>query len=82
MAKAATEGAGRSLTDYIRAKRREACAVCSLPDELREQVRIASTKKITRDVVLAWLREEHGVSLSRDDFQAHQAAHHDQQEAS
>ena len=69
---------GRSLIQYERAKRRAACAVCSLPEELRAQVRAASDKKIKQGVVLEWLREEHHVTLARQDFVSHGAAHHDQ----
>jgi len=69
---------GRSLVDYERAKRRSACAVCSLPDPLSAEVRAARSKKIPQTTVLEWLREEHGVTLTRAQFVAHSAAHHDQ----
>lgn len=69
---------GRSLVDYERAKRRSACAVCSLPEVLYGEVRIARGRKIPQATVLEWLREEHGIALSRAQFTAHSAAHHDQ----
>ncbi len=68
----------RSLLDYEKAKRRAACAVCSLPDALVSEVRGARTKKMPQATVLEWLREEHGITLTRSQFVAHSAAHHDQ----
>lgn len=70
-------GAGRSLTDYVQAKRRAACAVCSLPDAIREQVKAARGKKVTNDTVIEWLLSEHDITLTHEAFAAHNSAHHD-----
>jgi hypothetical protein len=72
--------APRTLTDYVRAKRRKACPVCSLSDDLREQMKRARAQKIPQDDVRAWLKEDYGIELARSDFTSHGAAHHDQQE--
>lgn len=71
---------GRSLTDYVKAKRRAACAVCSLPDGIREEIRAARSRKINRDTIMDWLKEEHDITLTHDQFNSHQSGHHDRQE--
>jgi hypothetical protein len=68
---------GRSLVEYDRAKRRAACAVCSLPEAVRGQIRGASERKIRQALVVEWLREEHHIKIARQEFVAHGAAHHD-----
>lgn len=74
-------GAGRSLTDYVQAKRRAACAVCSLPEDIREQIKASRGRKVTRDTVLEWLRDEHGIDLTHEALTAHDSAHHDRASA-
>ena len=68
----------RSLLDFERDKRRAACAVCCLPEDIRDQLRLAREKKIPQAIVLEWLRGEHAITLARQDFVVHGAAHHDQ----
>jgi hypothetical protein len=69
--------APKSIVDYERAQRRAACAVCSLSEEIREQVRIARKKKIPQGMVLSFLKDEYQIELKRQDFVVHSAAHHD-----
>ena len=71
----------RSLLDFERDKRRAACPVCVLPQDIRAQLRVAKEKKIPQAIVLEWLRGEHAITLARQDFVVHGAAHHDQWEA-
>ena len=71
---------GRTLNEYVRAKRREACAVCRLPDDIREQMISARKAKLSRETVLDWLREEHGVEITHDQMTSHGSAHHDRRE--
>jgi hypothetical protein len=68
---------GRSLIEYVRAKRRETCPVCQLDPDLLSQVRSAGDKRIPQDVVLAWLAEDHGIVLSKDDLLTHRNGRHD-----
>lgn len=68
---------GLSLVAYVQQKRRESCPVCALPDGLRQQMATASDRKIKRAVVVAWLRDEHGASVSEDDINTHVNARHD-----
>ena len=75
------EDKGRSLAEYVRDKRRAECPVCSLPDDLRSQMANASDRKIKRSVVLAWLQEEHGHTLTDMDLTSHHSGHHDSRTA-
>lgn len=69
---------GLSLVDYARKQRRSDCSVCQLPTAVREQMRDASDRKIRRSVVLAWLREVHGSSVTDVELTAHYSGKHDQ----
>lgn len=61
------------------AKRREACKVCALPEDVRAQIRAARDKKIERRVVREWLAADHGVQIGDGEFATHTNAHHDEQ---
>lgn len=67
----------RSLSQFARDKKRSGCRVCSLPPDVRAEVRGASAKKIPRPVVIEWLRTEHGVTITGTDMAAHVNARHD-----
>lgn len=69
---------GRSLIEYVLARRREACAVCALPDDIRAQLQAARDKKIERRVIRAWLQAEHGKDIADSVFTSHSAAHHEE----
>ena len=71
------EDKGLSLLDYARKQRRRDCAVCNLPADIREQMAGASEKKIRRAVVLSWLADAHGISISTTDMTTHSSGHHD-----
>ena len=73
----AEDGNGRSLVEYARDRRRDGCSVCALPEEIRNQMSRASEKKIRRPVVLAWLRDEHNISIQDTDMTVHVNGHHD-----
>lgn len=69
---------GLSLAEFVRAKRREGCAVCRLPDELREQLRGASRRKIDKTTQREWLKNEHRIDVPIDAFNTHASGHHDE----
>jgi hypothetical protein len=71
--------AGRSLIDYTMEKKRKACAVCSLPTDIRDQLREARTRKIRLPEQIEWLAEEHGIKLTRAHFDAHYSGRHETQ---
>ena len=81
MAKAPA-GEGRTLTDYIKDQRRAACAVCRLPDELRQQMAEGRARKIPRKVMLEWLTKEHDVTIADREMDEHGAGNHDRRFAS
>ena len=70
-----------TLVDFQREKRKESCPVCQLPDDVREQIRTASSKKIKRSMVIEWLREAVGVTLTDRELTAHANARHDDETA-
>lgn len=65
----------RSLVEFVKDKKRKACAVCSLPAEVRTQLATAREKKITRADVLEWLKSE-GIAIKAEDLAAHTNGHH------
>ena len=71
---------GRSLLSYVLAKRREGCAVCGLPDEVRAQIVGARERKIESRIIRAWLLAEHGVDILDSVFTSHSAAHHEERQ--
>jgi len=69
---------GLSLVEYARKKRAADCPVCHLPEGIRQQMLTASDKKIKRSVVLAWLAEEHGITIDDAVLTVHYSGKHDQ----
>lgn len=66
-----------SLVDFIKQKKREACRVCLLSDEVRQQLAHAREKGITRRVQLAWLKAEIGADIVDADLTQHVNGRHD-----
>ncbi len=77
MSKAAVASAGPSLVEFMRQKRREACPVCALPEDVRAQLATASDKGITQKHVLEWLRSAIGASITKDELTGHRNGRHD-----
>ena len=69
------------LAEFMRAKRREACRVCKLPADVREQLATASDRGIKRKYVLEWLRTSVGVDITDEELTAHRTGRHDDQQA-
>lgn len=67
----------RSLSDFVKAKKRADCPVCALPDDIREQLVEAGRKKIGRRDQVEWLNQEVGVDVTYDDLTSHCNARHD-----
>jgi hypothetical protein len=69
---------GRSLRDYVRAGRVKKCIVCQkVPAELLEQVRASyRTQKVPINVALAWLRTEHGITITQEQWSLHARGQH------
>lgn len=67
-----------SLTDFVKAKKRENCPVCKLPVEIRGQIgKSASEKHISREQQLEWVALVTGVKLSIEELNAHVNGRHD-----
>jgi len=66
-----------SAVEYQMAKKRAACGVCKLSDDLKEQLAEARTRKMRVPEQLEWLSVEHGIKLTRADFDRHHSARHE-----
>lgn len=71
------EDRGLSLVEYARKKRTADCAVCALPDDIRQQMAGASDKKIKKATVIAWLKEQRDIQITASDMTTHVNGHHD-----
>jgi predicted transcriptional regulator len=69
----------RSLVEFVRDEKRSKCKACQIPEELRMQMAAARDKKIGQDIVIKWLRDDHGITITSDELLSHHAAHHDRQ---
>lgn len=65
------------LLEYMMSKKREACPVCQLPPEVREQLKIGQEKGIKVHDQLEWLAEVTGESVARTDLLSHRSQGHD-----
>ena len=75
--KVAPKKAGRSLLDYALDKKRAACKFCSLPADVRAQLIEARNHKIRVPEQVEWLASEHGITMTRADFEAHHSGRHE-----
>ena len=69
----------QTLTAFVQSQKRAACAVCSLPEEIRAQLRAAS-KDITRRTIRAWLIAEYGKAPAESEMTRHSNGHHEEAE--
>lgn len=67
-----------SAAEYQMAKKRAACGVCKLSDDLKEQLVLARTRKMRVPEQLDWLREQYGIKLTRADFERHHSGRHEE----
>lgn len=70
-------GTVRSLSDFVRDKRREACPICALPENVRADIATARDRHIRTAVVLEWLAKEHGLTIEPQQLTQHGTAKHD-----
>ena len=69
--------ARRPLDQFLKDRKRAKCAVCRLPQDIREQIRAARERGVSRADVLAWLTEECKSAVTNDDFSRHMNGKHD-----
>lgn len=72
------EDKGLSLVDYARKQRQADCPVCRLPDAIKQQMLVASDKKIKRTVVMSWLKEVHSLEITDAMLTTHYSGKHEQ----
>lgn len=68
---------GRSFTDYLVAKRVVNCPVCKIPDALRAQFALRRSRNLTVADVLEWLRVEHRIRVTAEQYAVHCKAGHE-----
>ncbi len=66
-----------SLSEFMRAKKREGCKVCQLPVEIRDELKKGAEQRIPRGVQVQWLHKV-GHVLTVQDLVTHTNARHDQ----
>jgi hypothetical protein len=67
-----------SLVDFVRLQKKVNCRVCKLPVEIRGQLgRVATDRKIPREVQLDWIKTATGVKITNDELTAHNNGRHD-----
>lgn len=71
---------GKSLVEFMQAKRRAQCRVCQFPPDILEEIKVAKTRKITRAIVLEWLYRERGIKIASADLDAHYSGRHENPE--
>jgi len=68
---------GRSLREYVKAQRQENCVVCKkLSKELLAEFKTARTGNIPVETVLKWLRAEHGIVITVEQWSLHARGQH------
>lgn len=68
----------RSIQDFIRLQRQRKCVVCAkLTPELQQQISTAQrSARVKLETVLAWLKAEHGIVFTPQQWQAHTLGRH------
>lgn len=61
----------KSLAEYATATRRKSCKLCALPTAVQAQLAQNDTKTIPVPIVLAWLKDEHGITISQREYITH-----------
>ncbi len=68
----------RSISEFVRDKRKVNCPVCKVPPKIRVQVNDArQTRNVTMPVILEWLKSEHGIALTLEQCRRHYAGMHE-----
>ena len=65
------------LDQFLKDRKRAKCAVCRLPQDIRDQIRAARERGVGRADVLVWLTEECKFALTNNDFSGHVNGRHD-----
>ena len=76
----ARKAKARSLTQYVRDKKRAVCPVCRLAPTIRSEMDGARTKKIRRAEILEWLAAEYGIKLTPAALDAHYSGRHERED--
>lgn len=75
---ARSQTAGRSLSQFTQAKKRENCRVCRLPGKVRNELREARERRShSRHVLLEWLRTDYDAQITTEDLDTHIRQRHD-----
>lgn len=61
----------QSLRTYATVQHRAACRVCQIPAPIMAEIAGRNKKTTSVAVVVEWLRAEHGISVTVQEFKAH-----------
>ena len=79
MTKPAAGTGGRvSLVAFVKQERQSKCPGCAIPEDVRQEIIEARTKKIGNDQVVRWLKSM-GFQITPDELKSHQSGNHDAQ---
>lgn len=67
----------RSLREFASDQRKATCPVCALPAEVRRQINTRNVRAIKVGSVLAWLKAEHGATITLAQYSAHTNGRHE-----
>lgn len=70
----------QSLIEFMKEKRRKACPVCAIPEDIREEMGVARSRKIKRPDVVEWLNNVMGFKITNADLDGHYSGKHDVKE--
>jgi len=66
----------KSLVDFMQDRRRAECPVCHLAEDIRDQLRRATDRKVKRADQLEWLITVVGATVTNADLDAHYSGRH------
>jgi hypothetical protein len=66
----------KSLDQFRMDKKNGACKICALPKEVTKQINVRSRHIIPLPVIIAWLKAEWGISITKEEWLFHNRAGH------
>ena len=68
----------RSLQEYARDQKRKDCPICALPPDVLEELKgVGKRLKISRELQIAWVKEDVGVTITDDQLTNHYSGKHE-----
>lgn len=68
----------RSLVAFALDQKRARCKVCNLDKDVYQQIVEARTRRIKQAIIVDWLKQEHDITVTIQEFLLHYSGKHDQ----